>query len=427
MIIIAHRLSTCRDADKIIVMEYGKKTEEGSHDHLLEKKGKYWQLIQHFKSAIGEETEEQAEVEDNTETINSLPRLLQREQRSEPTLHKEKEDVGVFPLPSTRQTSVNYLPHFVSRDIESVSIAGQRTNHEHPRRASRFLKYVLAQKRWTLLGLLAAITVGSSFPISAWLTGGAVNALSLPASALIRSNTARYASYFLILAGSNLLASLVEGFCLEAGAQRLIHKLRWDGLHAVLRQEVSWFEQEANASGSLASQVADHPTAVASALGLVLGQLTHSTCNLLGAAILSLVLSWRIALVGFSTLTLLILFGWSELHFLERYSAANSKTINAATAIATEHVEHIKSVSAFGMEENLLRLYDAKQFEGSRDRTRLMFFAATAFGFAQSTIFVLTALVIRYGGGVELAGKCIASIFTIFFSGMIFDRRQRRR
>ncbi|KYG84752.1 peptidase C39 [Roseivirga seohaensis] len=44
IIIIAHRLSTVVNADKIIVMEKGQVIEEGSHFKLFEKKGKYYDL-----------------------------------------------------------------------------------------------------------------------------------------------------------------------------------------------------------------------------------------------------------------------------------------------------------------------------------------------------------------------------------------------
>ena len=36
-IMIAHRLSTLRDADKLIVIEHGKVAEEGTHKELLDK------------------------------------------------------------------------------------------------------------------------------------------------------------------------------------------------------------------------------------------------------------------------------------------------------------------------------------------------------------------------------------------------------
>lgn len=43
---IAHRLSTLRNANKLIVIEDGKVTEEGSHEKLLEQKGTYYKLME---------------------------------------------------------------------------------------------------------------------------------------------------------------------------------------------------------------------------------------------------------------------------------------------------------------------------------------------------------------------------------------------
>ncbi len=42
--VIAHRLSTVRNSDCIMVLEQGRIIERGSHDSLIEKKGKYYQL-----------------------------------------------------------------------------------------------------------------------------------------------------------------------------------------------------------------------------------------------------------------------------------------------------------------------------------------------------------------------------------------------
>ena len=43
-IMIAHRLSTLRDADKLIVIENGRMPEYGTHDELIRKKGIYYDL-----------------------------------------------------------------------------------------------------------------------------------------------------------------------------------------------------------------------------------------------------------------------------------------------------------------------------------------------------------------------------------------------
>jgi len=45
-VVIAHRLSTVKNADRICVMESGKVVEEGTHDDLMAKGGTYARLVE---------------------------------------------------------------------------------------------------------------------------------------------------------------------------------------------------------------------------------------------------------------------------------------------------------------------------------------------------------------------------------------------
>ena len=53
VIMIAHRLKTVRDADKIFVVDHGEIVQQGTHDELVAIPGKYKEFIDIRKKAEG--------------------------------------------------------------------------------------------------------------------------------------------------------------------------------------------------------------------------------------------------------------------------------------------------------------------------------------------------------------------------------------
>ena len=45
VVVVAHRLSTVKNADQIVVLEAGEIVEKGTHNELIGKKGKYFELV----------------------------------------------------------------------------------------------------------------------------------------------------------------------------------------------------------------------------------------------------------------------------------------------------------------------------------------------------------------------------------------------
>jgi len=55
--VIAHRLSTVRRADLILLMEDGRVAERGTHEQLMERRGIYYDMVQRQVGAYREDVE----------------------------------------------------------------------------------------------------------------------------------------------------------------------------------------------------------------------------------------------------------------------------------------------------------------------------------------------------------------------------------
>ena len=65
--VVAHRLSTIRGADEIIVMSYGKVKERGTHAELLMKNGVYKKLVN--RQLVGLEGSDSDEEKDEASVM----------------------------------------------------------------------------------------------------------------------------------------------------------------------------------------------------------------------------------------------------------------------------------------------------------------------------------------------------------------------
>jgi ABC-type multidrug transport system fused ATPase/permease subunit len=63
LMVVAHRLSTIRNADTVLVMDKGQLVEQGTHRELLARHGIYWQMVMHQRLDLAEGEAEMAVAE----------------------------------------------------------------------------------------------------------------------------------------------------------------------------------------------------------------------------------------------------------------------------------------------------------------------------------------------------------------------------
>ena len=65
VITIAHRISSVKDADMIVVLDHGKIVERGTHEQLVASHGRYWEI---YKKQLGMQTGKALGFEDSHES-----------------------------------------------------------------------------------------------------------------------------------------------------------------------------------------------------------------------------------------------------------------------------------------------------------------------------------------------------------------------
>ncbi|CAE6445399.1 unnamed protein product [Rhizoctonia solani] len=383
-ILIAHRLSSIQNADRIIAMSNGRVAEQGTYDELMELGGVFSALVRHQASA-GQSTPSSG--------VSVSGATSKKVETGSASIKYSAPQVPLY-----RPVSTVSIAKTAVEDSAERGLLGKDTQTQGL--TTRFLQLLSKYGYWILLGVAGSLCIGASFPIAGWLIGSVVESLSIQGDDQRLLREGRYwAMWFLILSMVNIVSSFVAGFFLSMGGIRIDRRLRLTALSSLLRQEIGFFDQEENAAGSLTAGVASQAGHVSAAIGLVWQQLITSSGNFVGAFILGIVLSWKLALPGFAPVPAILVTAYFNIVLLEKYEHSVQKPLEDASAFASENVDAIKTVAALGRESLVMEYFD-KTSSQKVTKTKYLLGGALGFGFGIGSILLLSAIVMWWG--VEL-------------------------
>ena len=104
----------------------------------------------------------------------------------------------------------------------------------------------------------------------------------------------RYAYYYSGLGPGVLVPAYIQVSFWTLAAGRQINKIRQEFFHAILWQEIGWFDS--HQSGALTTLLSDIQR-VQSAIGDYVGWLLNSVATFIGGVLIAFIRGWRLALI----------------------------------------------------------------------------------------------------------------------------------
>lgn len=378
-IIVSHRLSTIRQADRIVVMDKGIIIEEGTHGELMMAKGRYYNMN---KVTIQEVV---------TDDSDSLEKQFEKEEVQVINKHEKDEKDYDNPLHHVHFKPIDYK-------LEEDDENGTNEPLKYKMLLGRILKLSRPEIPFMIIGGLAAILAGASYPAFAVLFGEVYGALSLknPEDVLDRTN---------MICLSFLLVGLVTGFCLflqnylfNISGVYLTTRARSLLFKSMIKQEMGWFDQKRNSVGALCTKLSLDAASIQGAIAQPVGGMFQSISTLICGVVVAFYYSWKLALVCLSSIPFVLGSILFEAKFMSKASFVEKGMIEGATQIAMEAVANIRTVSSLRQEAPMIFRYSEAAHNIEKVVRKKMMFRGLVFSIGQSIPFLAYALALYYGG-----------------------------
>jgi ATP-binding cassette subfamily B (MDR/TAP) protein 1 len=162
---------------------------------------------------------------------------------------------------------------------------------------------------------------------------------------------------FFIVALIALAGYITSGSCFGIVSEHLVFRTRNIFLNAILRQDTEWFLQPRKSTSSLTSVISIAAGHLSGLSGVIIGTTVSALASLVGGAILSHIIAWKIAIVLFATSPIVVLAGFLRLHVLSKLEEKNQLAYTDAVSLATEACSSIRTIAALGTKKAFLEMF----------------------------------------------------------------------
>eukprot|EP00735_Rhodelphis_limneticus_P009657 TRINITY_DN2844_c0_g1::TRINITY_DN2844_c0_g1_i9::g.6201::m.6201 TRINITY_DN2844_c0_g1::TRINITY_DN2844_c0_g1_i9::g.6201 ORF type:complete len:1338 (+),score=413.75,sp/Q8T9W4/ABCB3_DICDI/45.24/0.0,sp/Q8T9W4/ABCB3_DICDI/39.70/2e-124,ABC_membrane/PF00664.18/2.1e-58,ABC_membrane/PF00664.18/1.3e-46,ABC_tran/PF00005.22/3.8e-36,ABC_tran/PF00005.22/1e-33,AAA_21/PF13304.1/0.18,AAA_21/PF13304.1/0.35,AAA_21/PF13304.1/2.8,AAA_21/PF13304.1/0.0015,SMC_N/PF02463.14/12,SMC_N/PF02463.14/8.5e-05,SMC_N/PF02463.14/39, len=473
-IIVAHRLSTVKQADVIVALKEGVVVEQGSHAELMQKNGFYAQLV---TKQLAKHPQEDKAGQDGTLVLEEDDSVVDSTS-GEILAHEGQEGADSPAAGATNgdaSAAADSAPRFsaksmsVDRRPKSKSVDRSKAVHSNVTEAnaaatadnvegvvavvdgkqpdspandvytvplSRVIQYNKEEWPYAVFGGLWCLVNAAVWPAYAYMLTEMLRVF-FKCSPIVGDDNITYydewteldtcnkhmrdeaewwALAFLGLAIVSSAGNFFANWSFAVMGEQLTMRLRQALFENVTRQEIGWFDMPSQSTGALTSALASEVSLVQGAVG---GQLSIVLMNffcIVLSMILAFIYGWEMTLLMLAIFPLMAVAGSLHIKTIGGYQHAGKAEQEAAAQIAGEAIAGIRTVQAFGNEQDIVEVYGLRMTGPMKAGYRRANLAGNAFGFAQFFMFFMYFPVFLLGAYLIRDGKYTADeVMKVFF------------
>ncbi|XP_061918767.1 ATP-dependent translocase ABCB1-like isoform X1 [Entelurus aequoreus] len=407
-IIVAHRLSTIRNADIIACIQNGEVVELGTHSQLMEKQGVYHTLVTMQTIQKAEERDEFQQHEKTPPSITISAFSLQKRTfsfASSDSSEGKKEEKETLLHATENTVDVELDEHFPLVSFLKV------------------MRFNLPEWPYFLFGSICAALNGIMQPMFDVIITKFIVVFSGSDQEEIRKNSVFLSLMFAVIGVVTFFTVFFQGFCFGIAGEILTMKLRDASFKAMLSQDLGWFDNPNNSVGALSTRLASDATQVQGVTGLRLAALVQNIASMTTCLIVSFLYGWELSLLLLVIGPVMIAGGSVQAHSIAGHTREDMKELEMAGKIFTEATDNIRTVASLTREPLFEFLYHNNLRVPFRNSLIKAHVQGVAFSISQAMLYFAYAGCFYFGawlideGRMDLEGVFL--VVTVLLYGAI--------